>query len=66
MAKKAQGKTKPKSKLHFDALTTTSGSGTESIDNLYAAAINERKLNDKLMQTKRGKVVTFGDVIQLR
>lgn len=38
----------------------------DSLDHLHAAAVNERRLNDKLMQTKRGKVITFGDIIQLR
>lgn len=38
----------------------------DSLDHLLAAAVNERRLNDKLMQTKRGKIITFGEVIQLR
>eukprot|EP01036_Dinobryon_divergens_P025774 gene25774-34355_t len=41
-------------------------STSESLHHLHSAAINERKLNDKIMQTKRGKAIRFGDVIQLR
>lgn len=38
----------------------------EVLAQLKKAAINERRLNEKLMQMKIGKAICFGDVIQLR
>jgi hypothetical protein len=44
----------------------TEKSDNESLPRLYQAAVNERKLNEKLMNMKIGKVVAFGDVFQLK
>ena len=62
----SQGKGKSRNKLRVGLLTAEAESTAESLDHLYSAASNERKLNDKIMQTKRGKAIRYGDVIQLR
>ncbi len=38
----------------------------EYLSQLHRAALNEQRLNEKLMSLKRGKPITFGDPIQLR
>lgn len=52
----SQGKGKSRNKLRVELLTAEAESTAESLHHLHSAAVNERKLNDKIMQTKRGKV----------
>eukprot|EP01038_Epipyxis_sp_PR26KG_P012176 gene12176-16306_t len=44
----------------------TSEKNFEHIQQLFRAAVNEQRLNEKLMSIKIGKPVAFGDPIQLR
>lgn len=50
---------------HTIAIGTTERTA-ELLHNLHRAAINEQRLNEKLMALKIGKPVAFGDLIQLR
>ncbi|RYG63626.1 hypothetical protein EON64_15545, partial [archaeon] len=46
--------------------TSASKSSSEHLNQLQRAAINEQRLNDKLMMLKTGKTVVYGDPVQLR
>lgn len=51
--------------INFEYLYSISKS-KETTEQLLKCAINERRLNEKLMKMKIGKPISFGDIIQLK
>jgi hypothetical protein len=45
---------------------TNEGKSIEHLNNLHRAAINEQRLNEKIMALKIGKALAYGDLIQLK
>ena len=50
----------------FQSNRSAEGRAIERLNNLHRAAINEQRLNEKIMSLKVGKVLAYGDLIQLR
>jgi hypothetical protein len=45
---------------------TSEAKAIEQLNNLHRAAINEQRLNEKIMALKVGKALAYGDLIQLK